>query len=78
MSNQETKSEFTHGWHIFWNSVSEDGFCGWGSTLEEAENVQKVFLVETFITVVSGKIKEAQFSRNEIRKLIKYEIKVLQ
>lgn len=33
-------------WHILWNTMSEDGLCGWVSTLEEAENVRKVFQVE--------------------------------
>jgi hypothetical protein len=58
-------------WELLWNSntVSENGYCGWVRSFEEAENVRRLFQVETSLTFVSGK-KEAQFGRSEISKLV--------
>jgi hypothetical protein len=56
---------------LIWNTVSENqnGYWGWVKSLEEAENVRRVFQAETSLTFVSGK-KEAQFGRSEISKLV--------
>ena len=52
-------------WRHLWTPVSQDGMCGWVSTIGEAEAVRRAFEIKKSITYVSGK-KESTFGKIDI------------
>ena len=58
-------SKVKNKWDELWTYVTEDGYSGYGKSIEEAKQVNKAFEVENSLIFVSGK-REASFGHHDL------------